>query len=191
MDKLTQDKARALLETTTTEAHLLQHALAVSGAMAAMAAHYGEDVAYWQAIGLLHDYDYQQHPTEHLQHTAEPLAAAGVDGEAVRAILAHGWGLCSDVEPETTLEKSLYAVDELTGLISATARMRPNGIADLEPKSVKKKFKDKAFAAKVDRGVIQQGADMLGMDLAQLISLCVEGMKPYAAELGLLGTAQA
>lgn len=188
MDKLTPQKSKELLETTTTQAHLLQHALAVSGAMAAMARHFGADEEYWQAIGLLHDYDYEQHPEEHLQHTAEPLAAAGVDGDAVRAIMAHGWGLCSDVEPQTELEKSLYAVDEMTGLISATARMRPNGIADLEPKSVKKKFKDKAFAAKIDREVIQKGADMLGMDLSQLITLCIEGMKPYAAELGLLGT---
>lgn len=188
MEKLNREKSKQLLEGTTTEAHLLQHALAVSAAMGAMARHFGADEEYWMAIGLLHDYDYQQHPEEHLQHTEEPLKAAGVDGDAVRAILSHGWGLCSDVEPQTELEKSLYAVDELTGLISATAKMRPKGIADLEPKSVKKKFKDKAFAAKIDRQVISKGAEMLGMELGQLITLCIEGMKPYAAELGLLGT---
>ncbi len=188
MDKLTPARAEELLKTTTTEAHLLQHALAVSGSMAAMARRFGEDEDYWRAVGLLHDYDYQQHPEEHLRHTAGPLAEAGVDEAAVRAIMAHGWGLCSDVEPITSLEKSLYAIDELTGLISATARMRPNGIADLEPKSVRKKFKDKAFAAKVDRELIQKGADMLGMELGELITLCIEGMKPIAAELGLLGT---
>lgn len=187
MEKLDKQKSRALLETTTTEAHLLQHALAVSAAMGAMARHFGADEEYWEAIGLLHDYDYEQHPEEHLQHTEEPLKAAGVDGDAVRAILSHGWGLCTDVEPQNELEKSLYAVDEMTGLISATAKMRPSGISDLEPSSVKKKFKDKRFAAKIDRDVIRKGAEMLGMDLGEMITLCIEGMKPYAAELGLLG----
>jgi putative nucleotidyltransferase with HDIG domain len=188
MSKLTREQSNALLKTTTTEAHLLQHALAVGAAMGAMARHFGEDEEYWMAIGLLHDYDYEQYPDEHLQHTAEPLAAAGVDAEAVRAILAHGYGHCTDVCPETNLEKSLYAVDELTGLVSATAKMRPAGVADLEPKSVKKKFKDKAFAAKIDREVIQKGADMLGIELSELIAIVIDGMRPYAAELGLLGT---
>ncbi len=187
MEKLTKDRAQALLETTTTEPHLLQHALAVSAAMGAMARHFGADADYWEAVGLLHDYDYQKFPEEHLRHTEDPLRSAGVDEEAIRAILAHGWGLCSDVEPETELEKSLYAVDELTGLISANAKMRPTGIADLGAKSVKKKFKDKAFAAKIDREVIQKGADMLGMELSGLITLCIDGMRPYAAELGIAG----
>lgn len=188
MEKLTKERSRELIETTTKEAHLLQHALAVSAAMGAMAQHYGEDVEYWQAVGLLHDYDYEQHPDEHLQHTAGPLASAGVDEESVRAIMSHGWGLCSEVEPQTTMEKSLYAVDELTGLVSATAKMRPRGILDLEPSSVKKKFKDKRFAAKIDREVIRKGSEMLGMELSEMIAICIEGMKPYAAELGLLGT---
>ncbi len=188
MEKLTKDRAQALLETTTTEPHLLQHALAVSAAMGAMARHFGAGAAYWEAVGLLHDYDYQQFPEEHLQHTEEPLRTAGVDEEAIRAILAHGWGQCSSVEPKTDLEKSLYAVDELTGLISANAKMRPTGIADLAAKSVKKKFKDKAFAAKIDREVIQNGADMLGMELSELITLCIEGMRPYAAQLGIAGS---
>lgn len=188
MPKLTMDTARALLHTTTQQPHLRQHALAVSAAMGALARHFKEDEAYWQAVGYLHDYDYEQYPDAHLQHTEAPLLAAGVDAESVRAILAHGYGLCTEVKPETNLEKSLYAVDELTGLIGATARMRPAGIADLAPKSVKKKFKDKAFAAKIDRRVIQNGADMLGMDLGELIALCIEGMRPFAAELGLAGT---
>ncbi len=189
MEKLTMEQSRALLGETTKEPHLLQHALAVSTAMGAMAAHFGQDVAHWQAVGFLHDYDYEQHPDEHLQHTEAPLREAGVDEESIRAILAHGYGLLNEVKPESELEKSLYAVDELTGLISATAKMRPAGIADLEPKSVKKKFKDKAFAAKIDREVIRQGAEMLKMDLGDLIALCIEGMKPHAAELGLAGTA--
>ncbi len=190
MEKLTMEQSRRLLGETTHEAHLVQHALAVSAAMGAMAAHFGEDMPYWQAVGYLHDYDYEQHPSEHLQHTEAPLRAAGVDEESLRAILAHGYGLLNEVKPESRLEQSLYAVDELTGLISATAKMRPAGILDLEPKSVKKKFKDKAFAAKIDREVIRQGAEMLGMELGDLIAICIEGMKPYAAELGIAGTAE-
>lgn len=188
MAKLEMERAKELLSQTTKEEHLLQHALAVSAAMGAMARHFGQDEAYWEAVGFLHDYDYEQYPEEHLRHTEEPLREAGVDEESIRAILAHGWGLCTDAKPETDLEKSLFAVDELTGLVSATARMRPNGIADLEPKSVNKKFKDKAFAAKIDRDVIRQGAEMLGMELPQLITITIEGMRPYAAQLGISGT---
>ncbi|MFV0414481.1 MAG: hydrolase [Oscillospiraceae bacterium] len=190
MEKLTLPAAQALLATTTTEPHLLQHALAVSAAMGAMAVHFGEDAAYWRAVGYLHDYDYEQYPEEHLQHTQQPLLAAGVDEESVRAIMAHGWGLCNEVEPLTSLEKSLYAVDELTGLISATAKMRPSGILDLKAKSVKDKFKSKGFAAKIDRGVIQKGAGLLDMELGELIEICIAGMRPYAKELGLEGSAQ-
>lgn len=188
MPTLTPELAQTLLHSTTTEPHLLQHALAVSAAMGAMARHFNEDELLWQAVGLLHDYDYQQHPDEHLQHTAAPLAAAGVDEPSIRAILAHGWGLCTDVQPLTNMEKSLYAVDELTGLISAAAKMRPDGIAGLEVSSVKKKFKDKRFAAKIERPVILQGAEMLGISLEDLIALCIEGMRPHAAQLGLQGT---
>ncbi len=188
MGKLTEERAKELLQTTTKQKHLLQHALAVSAAMGAMAHHFNEDEDYWRAVGMLHDYDYEEYPEEHLQHTKEPLLNAGVEEDTVRAILAHGYGMCTDVKPETNLEKSLYAVDELTGLISATAKMRPNGISDLAPKSVKKKFKDKAFAAKIDREVIGKGAEMLGMDVSELIVLCIEGMKPHAAELDLMGT---
>lgn len=185
MEKLTCDRALELLRTTTTEEHLFSHSTAVGAAMRAMAKYFGEDENYWQAIGILHDYDYEQYPEQHLMHTEAPLTKASVNAEAVRAIMAHGYGICSDVEPLTNMEKSLYAVDELTGLISATARMRPGGIEDLEAKSVKKKFKDKAFAAKIDREVIQKGAGMLGMELGELIALCIDGMKPYAQELGI------
>ena len=187
MPQLTQEQARTLLHSTTQQPHLRQHALAVSAAMGAMAEHFGENAEYWQAVGYLHDYAYEQYPEEHLQHTREPLLAAGVDEGAVRAILGHGYELCTDVCPETPLEKSLYAVDELTGLIGATARMRPTGIMDLEASSVKKKFKDKAFAAKINREVIRKGSEMLGMDLGELISVCISGMRAHAEELGLLG----
>lgn len=185
MQKLNRETANTLLLSTTSQPHLLQHALAVSAAMGSMAQHFGEDEEYWAAVGLLHDYDYENYPKEHLQHTEEPLLKHGVDKEAIRAILAHGYGICTDVMPHTNMEKSLYAVDELTGLISANAKMRPSGISDLEPKSVKKKFKDKTFAAKIDRELIEKGAEMLGLELTQLIELCILGMRPFAKELGI------
>ena len=185
---LTLERARELNATMVTEEHLIIHALNVCYAMGAMAAHFGEDVEHWQAIGMLHDYDFEQYPEEHLQHTAEPLLAAGVDPDEVRAILAHGYGICTDVKPETNLEKSLFTVDELTGIIQAAARMRPNGITDLEVKSFMKKFKDKKFAAKCNRDLILQGCEMLGMEVRDVADLCIAGMKEHAEEIGLLGT---
>ena len=185
---LTLERARALNGTMVTEEHLLIHALNVAYAMGAMAEHFGEDVEHWQAIGILHDYDYEKYPDEHLQHTEAPLLAAGVSPEEVRAILSHGYGICTDVEPITNLEKSLFTVDELTGIIQACARMRPNGITDLEVKSFMKKFKDKKFAAKCNRDVIKDGCERLGMEVRDVAEICIEGMKPYAAEIGLLGT---
>ena len=184
---LTLEKARELNGGMVTEEHLILHALNVSYAMGAMAAHFGEDVEHWQAVGLLHDYDYEKYPEEHLKHTAEPLRAAGVDEEDVRAIMSHGWGICSDVEPLTPMEKSLYTVDELTGIIQACARMRPAGITDLEVKSFIKKFKDRRFAAKCDRELILKGCDLLGMELKDVAEICIAGMKEHAEELGLAG----
>ena len=184
---LTLNRAIELNGTMVTEEHLLLHAKNVCYAMGAMAAHFGEDVEHWQAVGMLHDYDYEKFPEEHLQHTEKPLLDAGVEPADVRAILSHGWGICSDVEPETNLEKSLYTVDELTGIIQACARMRPKGITDLEIKSFMKKFKDKKFAAKCDRELIQKGCDMLGMEVKEVAEICIEGMKEHAAELGLAG----
>lgn len=185
MEKLNLQRAQELLKTTTTQPHLFEHATGVSAAMGAMARHFGQDEAYWQAVGWLHDYDYEQFPAEHLQHTQQPLRDAGVDEESIRAIMAHGWGMCSTVQPETALEKSLFTVDELTGLVAAAARMRPLGITDLEVSSLKKKFKDKKFAAKIDRQVIKQGCEMLGMPLEDVMQLCIDGMKPCAAALGI------
>lgn len=187
---LTLEKAKALNATMVSEPHLIVHALSVSAAMGAMAGHFGEDTEHWMAIGYLHDYDYEKYPEEHLAHTEAPLLAAGVTPEEVRAIMAHGYGLCTDVEPQTPLEKSLYTVDELTGIIGACARMRPHGITDLEISSFMKKFKDKKFAAKCNRELITNGCAMLGMEVRDVAALCIEGMKPFAAELGLLGTAQ-
>ena len=182
---LTPEKSKELLSRTTTEPHLIVHATAVMAAMGAMAEHFGEDVQHWQAVGYIHDYDYEQHPDEHLQHTAQPLRAEGATEEEIRAILSHGYGHCTDVEPITNMEKSLYTVDELTGIIHAAARMRPLGITDLEVSSFMKKFKDKKFAAKCDRELIKNGCALLGMEVKEVADICIRGMKPFAAELGV------
>lgn len=185
---LTLEKARELNDSQVTEHHLIIHAKNVMYAMGAMADHFGGDREHWMAVGYLHDYDYEKYPDEHLQHTEKELLAEGVPAEDVRAIMSHGYGICSDVEPLSDMEKSLFAVDELTGIIQACARMRPLGITDLEVKSFMKKFKDRKFAAKCDRDLIIKGSGMLGMEVAQLAEICIEGMKPYAEDIELTGT---
>lgn len=185
---LTLNRAKEINATMVTEDHLLLHELNVCYAMGAMARHFGENEEHWQAVGMLHDYDYEKYPEEHLNHTVEPLRAAGVEEEDIRAILSHGYGLRNDVKPISNMEKSLYTVDELTGIIQACARMRPKGIQDLEVKSFMKKFKDKKFAAKCNRELILNGCAMLGMDLKDVAEICIEGMKAHAAELQLLGS---
>ena len=182
---LTIERAKELLSTTTTEEHLFLHAKNVMTAMGGLAQHFGEDVRYWMAIGYLHDYDYEQHPDEHLQHTAQPLKDAGLTDEEIRAILAHGYSVVNDVEPVTELEKSLFTVDELTGIIQAAARMRPAGITDMEVSSFMKKFKDKKFAAKCNRDLIRRGCEMLGMEVKDVAAICIEAMKENAQELQL------
>lgn len=182
---LTLDRAKELLATTTTQEHLYLHAKNVMAAMGGMAEHFGEDKEHWMAIGYLHDYDYEQFPEEHLEHTREPLLAAGVTEEEIRGILAHGWGVCNQVEPLSNLEKSLYTVDELTGIIQAAARMRPMGITDMEISSFMKKFKDKKFAAKCDREIIKNGCCLLGMEVRDVAAVCIEAMKAHAQELQL------
>ena len=184
---LTLERAAELNAAMVAEESLLLHEKNVCFAMGAMAEHFGENPEHWQAVGMLHDYDYEKYPEEHLQHTAEPLRAAGVEEEDIRAILSHGYGICSDVEPETNMEKSLFTVDELTGIIQACARMRPNGIMDLEVKSFMKKFKDRRFAAKCDRELILKGCGMLGMELRDVAEICIRGMREHAGELGLQG----
>jgi len=185
---LTIARAKELNDSQVTEAHLITHAKNVMYAMGAMAEHFGADREHWMAVGYLHDYDYEKHPDEHLKHTEGPLLDAGVPAEDVRAILSHGYGICTDVEPLTDMEKSLFTVDELTGIIQACARMRPHGLADLELKSFIKKFKDKKFAAKCDRELIRKGCEMLNMSVDEVAAICIDGMRPYAAELGLSGT---
>lgn len=182
---LTLERAKELLNTTTTQEHLFLHAKNVSVAMGGLAKHFGENEEHWMAIGYLHDYDYEQYPDAHLQHTEQPLLDAGLSQEEVRAILAHGYGHCNDVEPVTNLEKCLFTVDELTGIIQAAARMRPMGITDMEVSSFMKKFKDKKFAAKCDRDIILKGCEMLAMEIRDVSAICIEAMKAYADELQL------
>ncbi len=180
---LTLDKAKQLLATTTTEPHLILHAKNVMVAMGGLAEHFGENKEHWMAIGYLHDYDYEQHPDEHLAHTEIPLKEADISDEEIRAVLSHGYSIINDVEPITNMEKSLFTVDELTGIIQAAARMRPAGITDMEITSFMKKFKDKKFAAKCDRELIKQGCEMLGMEVKEVAAICIEAMKEYADEL--------
>ena len=182
---LTLDRAKELLATTTTEHHLFLHAKNVMAAMGGLAEHFGEDKEHWMAIGYLHDYDYEKHPDEHLQHTEQPLLDAGLDETEVRAILAHGYTIINDTEPQTNLEKSLFCADELTGIIQAAARMRPLGITDMEISSFMKKFKDKKFAAKCNRELIKQGCEMLSMEVKDVAEICIKAMKDHAQELEL------
>ena len=182
---LTLERAKELNGTMVTDHALIIHATNVMAAMGAMAEHFGEDKEYWQAVGYLHDYDYEKYPEEHLQHTEKELLAEGVDPEAVRAIMAHGYGICTDVEPLTNLEKSLFTVDELSGIIQAAARMRPNGIEDMSLKSFMKKWKDKRFAAGCNREIILKGCGMLGMEIRDVAEICIRGMQEHAEELGL------
>lgn len=186
MSTLTLEKAKEILAKHTTEAHLFTHAAAVSAAMGAMAELFGEDAAHWAAIGWLHDVDYEKFPEAHCRHVRELLAPEGVGEDDIAAIISHGWGLVTDeVEPVTPLQKSLFTVDELTGIVQAYALMRPEGMDGMEVKSLKKKFKDKRFAAKCDRAVIRRGLDMLGLDADAVMAACIRGMQAHKDELGL------
>ena len=148
----------------------------------------GEDEEVWGVAGLLHDLDYEQFPEEHCKKAEEIMRKEGIDEVYIRAMSCHGYGLCTDTRPESQMEKVLYTIDELTGLINAACLMRPSkSVLDLEVKSVKKKFKDKRFAAGVDREVIRKGSEMLGMELDEVIRETIEGMKEKAEEIGLKG----
>lgn len=187
-DTPTRDEAWGLVTRHVKNENLRRHALAVEAVMRHGARKRGEDEDLWGVIGLVHDLDYEEHPGEHCEHTPVMLREAGWPEPWVRAVLAHGWGLCTDVEPETELEKYLFAIDELTGLVAAAALVRPSkSVLDMEVKSVKKKWKEKAFAAGVDRSIIERGAGMLGVELSELIDDCIQGMRTVAADIGLAG----
>ena len=181
-----RQEALALLEKYTKSESLIKHALAVEGVMRYFARQRGEDEEKWGIIGLVHDLDYEMFPESHCRKSEEILTQHHWPPEYIRAVVSHGWGICADVEPQSELERVLYAVDELTGLVVTTALVRPSrSVMDLNAKSVKKKWKDKRFAAGVDRRIIENGAQRLGMDLSELISDTIMGMREVAAEIGL------
>ena len=184
----TREEAYQLLTEYNKSDSLIKHALAVEGVMRYFARKRGEDEEKWGIIGLVHDLDYEKFPEEHCKKSEEILKEKGWPQEYIRAVVSHGWGLCSDVEPQTELEKVLYAIDELTGLVATTALVRPSkSVMDVKVKSVKKKWKDKRFAAGVNRSVIEKGAEMLGVDLSELIADTIAGMQEVAEAIGLKG----
>ncbi|MDJ0721992.1 MAG: HD domain-containing protein [Desulfobacterales bacterium] len=186
----TRADAWALLNTYNKSESLIRHALAVEGVMRHMARKYGEDEELWGIVGLIHDLDYERFPDQHCRKTEEILKQNEWPEPIIRAVVSHGYGICTDVEPLSTLEKVLFAVDELTGLVATTALVRPSkSVMDLKAKSVKKKWKDKRFAAGVDRGIIERGAAMLEVELAELIGDTIAGMRDVADVIGLKGEA--
>lgn len=186
--KPTREEAWKILTDHVKSPNLISHALAVEAAMRHVARKKGTDEERWGIIGLIHDVDYEEHPDEHLRHAPEMLRRHGWPEEYIRAVASHGWGICTGVEPVTDLEKALFAIDELTGLVAAAALVRPSrSVLDLPVKSVLKKWKDKAFAAGVDRSVIERGAALMGVSLEELIADTIEGMKTVAVEIGLKG----
>ena len=184
----TREQALALLTEYNDNEALIKHALAVEAVMRYGARKRGEDEDQWGVIGLVHDLDYERFPKQHCHKTEEILRAHHWPADYIRAVLSHGWGICTDVEPRTDLEKTLYAMDELTGLVAATALVRPSrSVLDMKVKSVKKKWKDKSFAAGVNREIIKKGAEMLGADLSELIEDAIMGMREVAEDIGLKG----
>ncbi len=184
----TREDAWNLLNRYNKSESLLKHALAVEGVMRYCARKRGADEEQWGVIGLIHDLDYEQFPNRHCEKTEEILKENEWPEEYIRAVVSHGWGICTDVEPRTDLEKTLFAIDELTGLVATSALVRPSkSVMDMKAKSVKKKWKDKRFAAGVDRSIIQKGLEMLGMDRTELITDVIMGMREVAEEIGLKG----
>jgi putative nucleotidyltransferase with HDIG domain len=184
----TRETAYALFKKYNSSESLLKHALSVEGVMRYMARKSGEDEEKWGIIGLIHDLDYELYPDQHCTMTENILRENQWPEEYIRAVLSHGWGLVTDIEPLTLLEKTIYAIDELTGLVATSALVRPSkSVMDMEARSVRKKWNDKRFAAGVDRSVIEKGAAMLGVSLDDLISDCIAGMREVAEEIGLKG----
>lgn len=185
----TREEALELFKKYNKSDSLLRHALTVEATMKHFAELLNEsDVEKWTIVGLIHDLDYEMYPEEHCIKVQEILNEEGYPEDYTRAVASHGFGICSDIEPIEKMEKVLYAIDELTGLITAVALLRPSkSVLDLEPKSVKKKWKDKAFAAGVDRSIIEKGIDMLGMEKDYVIQETINAMKKVAEEIGLKG----
>ena len=174
----TPEQAKEIIMQYNKEAFHIQHAETVSKVMGEFAKEYdSENIDFWRTVGMLHDIDFELYPEQHCVKANEMLHEMGMDEELIHAVVSHGYGICADVEPVKYMEKVLFAVDELTGLIGAAALMRPTGISDMEAKSVVKKFKDKKFAAGCSRDVIRRGAEMLGMELSELIAKTIDAMR--------------
>ena len=181
---ITKEKAWEAVKKYNQDKFHLQHALTVAAVMKRFAEQQGEDAEYWEIVGMLHDVDFELYPEQHCQKAPEMLREAGVPDDVIRAVCSHGYGQCSDIKPERIMEKILFATDELTGLIGAAALMRPSkSVQDMELKSLKKKFKDKSFAAGCSRDVIRQGAEMLGWELDELLSKTLDAMRDCETEL--------
>ncbi len=175
-----REDALNLLKKYNTNPALAEHGLQVEACMRYFARKYGEDEEKWGIVGLLHDLDYEKYPDEHCYKAAEIMREHGYDEEIIRAMMSHGYGIVTDIEPKSLMEKTLYAVDELSGLVNACILVRPSKSADdLTVKSVKKKFKQKSFAAGVNRDVVSKGADMLGVELGELMGEVIEAMREY------------
>jgi len=184
----TRDEALALLKEYNSDKALINHALAVEAVMSYMAKKRGHEneIEKWSIIGLVHDLDYEKYPEDHCTKSEEILKEHGWPPDYIRAVVSHGWGICSEVKPLNDLEKTLYAIDELTGLVTACALVRPSrSVMDLTAKSVKKKWKQRSFAAGANREVIQKGAEMLGIELNELFTDVIMGMREVAGEIGL------
>lgn len=186
--KPSREEAFSLLKKYNKNDSLIKHALAVEAVMRYFARKFGQDEEKWGVIGLIHDLDYEQFPEQHCRKTEEILTTHNWPAEYIRAVVSHGWGICTEVEPQSELEKVLYTIDELVGLVVATALVRPSrSVLDMKTKSVKKKWKDKSFAAGVNRVVIEKGAEMLGVELGEIIGDVIMGMREVADEIGLRG----
>jgi predicted hydrolase (HD superfamily) len=182
----TREEALTLLKEYNKSESLINHALAVEGVMRYFARKNKEDENTWGVIGLIHDLDYEKFPEQHCKKTGEILEANNWPKEYIQAVISHGWGLCCDVEPKTQMEKTLYAIDELTGFITACALVRPSkSVMDMETKSARKKWKQKSFAAGANREVIVKGAEMLNMELNELISEVILAMREVSEDIGL------
>ena len=187
--KPTRAQAFEILQKYNKNEALVRHGLCVEGAMRYFARKAGEDEEIWGIVGLLHDLDYELYPDAHCLKTQDLLREEGIDEDIIRACASHGWGICCDIEPVSLMEKTLFTIDELTGLVYAAALMRPSrSIMDMELKSVKKKYKTKSFAAGVDRDLIERGTQMLGMQLDDVIEGVLFGMREIAPEIGLEGS---
>lgn len=181
-----REEAYKLLRDYVEDPSLINHSLTAEAVMRHFAGLFDEDIEKWGIIGLIHDLDFEKYPDQHCQVSERILRENKWPEDYIRAVMSHAWKIRTDIKPEHKMEKVLYTIDELTGLIYATAIIRPSkSLEDLKLRSVKKKWKDKSFAAGVDRESIKEGAEMLGMELSQVIKETIEGMKPIAGEIGL------